>query len=1118
MALIFGLLPVSVFAEEDGEELTETIPGSTLLTLDGTNPEGNDPNDTSNPYGVAYDPDGTGQGEIQVPWNELSVLVEDYDRNTHKINWYGKDKGSGKKKALGEFKNYSSSSVAYKNYIEVQSVAFDKTVNGSGRQAIVAYAGYNNSDNEYHLWTINTANGNKTADVVLDYWVNEGTSSKPNWKEFKPIFNDPDEKFDDYLDHYMANGFISITAGDFGRGCETVVVLAEFCARDGSNGTVTIAFEYDHWTNSEGNDSLARIGDPKIIDTAPSKKYVTTVSSATGDLNGDDVDELVVVLGRSDGPSKGSGETKLLVYPGIAHNSSSILSRSRSSTSVYEDYMDDGDSMRRTFTAPGVACGDVDGDGKEEVVIGGYQFISEDGGAYEDHKAQFIAIYRQNSDASMKKVIFTVPFMEDNETGMNAMIMGGFYENDDAHPRAAVATVAFNGQNGKDLIFFNGQIMTYNSDAGVTTTYTPDYFNEADHGASQGGVNRTISVGWVSDVAVGNFDHNSVGREQVYFVVALKQDSVEGYTYRIGMIGATYDDEQDMLGTLTGGGFYSSDIDADDYTLFDCDGYVSGDWVACHVVITACDMNNDGVRLRYRGKNYVYTDPKVEAVLQAAPYFESVQSPGSTAYSITTSYGESDNTTTSLDWGVGFSGEAKVSALAAAKMAIEAGAAFNYTWEWEDSWTTSYTSTFEATDQNTVLLQRTPILFYNYDMFDATTGKWAENAVQVPMPLGPVWSQLSVADYNTFVDEYDRMVEEIKASIDESQYTYEPPVLKKIEDTDKSSTESGEHLVGNEGNPEAYLHDWNDGDLTDAEKLSKDADMQLGYSGSSKTLEWAFDESHSEGEGFSGGFSINFTSQWGVSVILAETMAGFYVSADFMKGTCHYETTARSKAVSGTVVDLNERELRAQGITDEIIRAYQFFWSFGRWYIDMGTGSSDPELAKDLKEHVWDNSHVPVYGFKVANLSMPPLPPELSISYADGMFTLTWVDEHASAVDGYYVYQVAGGEYLPLNATRVDANTFTYSVPVDGLDDSSGNLFTFVVTSAVDLPSGSELQSVWSNEVTYVIAGQGEKGDDGVGIASIEKTGSEGNVDIYTVTLTDGTTYEYRVTNGETGD
>ena len=51
--------------------------------------------------------------------------------------------------------------------------------------------------------------------------------------------------------------------------------------------------------------------------------------------------------------------------------------------------------------------------------------------------------------------------------------------------------------------------------------------------------------------------------------------------------------------------------------------------------------------------NYVYTDPKVEAVLQAAPYFDGVQGTGSTVYSIDTSYGESDNTTTSLDWGVG---------------------------------------------------------------------------------------------------------------------------------------------------------------------------------------------------------------------------------------------------------------------------------------------------------------------------------------------------------------------------------------------------------------------------------------------------------------------------------
>ncbi len=40
---------------------------------------------------------------------------------------------------------------------------------------------------------------------------------------------------------------------------------------------------------------------------------------------------------------------------------------------------------------------------------------------------------------------------------------------------------------------------------------------------------------------------------------------------------------------------------------------------------------------------------------------------------------------------------------------------------------------------------------------------------------------------------------------------------------------------------------------------------------------------------------------------------------------------------------------------------------------------------------------------------------------------------------------------------------------------------------------------------------------DGIGIARIEKTASVGNVDTYTVTLTDGSDYNFTVTNG-TGD
>jgi hypothetical protein len=47
---------------------------------------------------------------------------------------------------------------------------------------------------------------------------------------------------------------------------------------------------------------------------------------------------------------------------------------------------------------------------------------------------------------------------------------------------------------------------------------------------------------------------------------------------------------------------------------------------------------------------------------------------------------------------------------------------------------------------------------------------------------------------------------------------------------------------------------------------------------------------------------------------------------------------------------------------------------------------------------------------------------------------------------------------------------------------------------------------------------QGIQGETGVGIASITKTSSEGLVDTYTITYTDGTTSTFQITNGEDGE
>ena len=217
LVLVLGFLPGSfrTVRAEGAEELTDTIPGNQLLTIDNTDPEGFDPADGSNPYGSTEDTEGT----LAIPWDELAVLTESWDKETNNLKWYRGDKGSQKDKALSGFDKVTSTGVAYENYIYVQSVAFDKS--GSGRKDIVAYVGYNTNDKKYHLWTINTSDGNKTTDVVVDHW--EWDDEEEDYKEHKPIFVRDGRDHDWQNDHFAANSLLSITAGDFGRGYETVV-------------------------------------------------------------------------------------------------------------------------------------------------------------------------------------------------------------------------------------------------------------------------------------------------------------------------------------------------------------------------------------------------------------------------------------------------------------------------------------------------------------------------------------------------------------------------------------------------------------------------------------------------------------------------------------------------------------------------------------------------------------------------------------------------------------------------------------------------------------------------------------------------------------------------------
>ncbi len=122
-----------------------------------------------------------------------------------------------------------------------------------------------------------------------------------------------------------------------------------------------------------------------------------------------------------------------------------------------------------------------------------------------------------------------------------------------------------------------------------------------------------------------------------------------------------------------------------------------------------------------------------------------------------------------------------------------------------------------------------------------------------------------------------------------------------------------------------------------------------------------------------------------------------------------------------------------------------------------------------------------------------------------------------------------GGNFIKtIEKTSTDGLVDTYTIRY-----SDGSTYTFTVTNGEDGVDGIQGEPGKDGHTPVITIGEngnwyidgvdtgkraeGIKGDIGNGIASIEKTSSEGLVDIYTITFTDGTTTTFTVTNGANG-
>ena len=1016
--LMAACFPLSIFAEDTTQG--PDFSGTNLMNLENVQPSGY--TTTTNPYG--YD---IGEPFLMVEQNELMYLNA-WDNKVRQASYFS----MGSESALNTFaKNKSGSSGTFSNpnYKLMQAVSFDPT--GSGRRDHVAFVGVSGRDKKGYMWVIDTT---KETDSDCSGLVEIG--------DFRYMFDA--NAFE--VPTYSNRSFLNIVAGDFdGDGKESIVVYTPESYNAG--GCQIQQWDYDGGSLSQRGKSnsllMGYYNDHPWYDKEDSEgnqRRKLGVSMAVGDFNGDCVDDLAVLsychrLPKDEAQIDYYRPVVKIVY-GTKGDTSSIVTKSAAqSEEFYTSKGRSGGRDRYEFpVGASLTCGDFDGDGDVDLFLAGmlgqlgtWKKNNQQVNGTIDMKAGYLYIGKlSNSGNGFVKTT--------NQTiESNGWTDGGYHNNDDVWQQLAVESVAINGKGrgAKELVFLSGTLYDASNNKPVAV-YTGDYFKSADDGA---GSTTSISNCDIQSIAVGNFDGNKAGREQVVFTIALKHANnnqshlLTGYMRGKNYKDTTVNGEIKEYGTAGG---YDCLVPTDSYVNTNAQNAVS-------FLVIPVDKNNDGVLAKYRGVTYAYTDPDVKAVLQAAPYFDEVMDAGNneTEYVLTESYELSDWDSDSVSFSIGYSTEFN---FLGGKASIETGYALDWTKSFERSLHEEWSQSFSAQAYNSVVVSRTPVFVYEYDIQKAD-GTWNDKTVmQTAIPQGPVYEQLSVDAYNKFATEYNKYMADRK----------DKPTCYLLGQIDPAAN----WMDGNEGDPYRYNHDgW--GTLNpdiQASAISK-SEFALGYNGTLDKVAWTKENTTTKSVEMSHGFFFNSSIKWGSDKV---GMHGVTTSLEYSDGKGNSTSKGTAVGASCTVTSLDKQSLVAKGIPAPVVDAYRFHWTLGQWQRHLSGAA---------------NNKTPFIGYSVTNLSSPPRAIDnldKTITRGEGIFDLklSWTKPDCEnghpEITGYYVYSkdesgayTKVSEKLPAEATEYEIKNL----------DLNGK-YTYVVTTVATVDS-KDYESVWSNEAHY---------------------------------------------------
>ncbi len=872
-------------------------------------------------------------------------------------------------------------------------------------------------------------------DMDVDVWVYDTKSGK--YSDVLTIGTISDIKGNADTDEetllYQVRNFMTFTVGDYdGDQKDSIIAYAAF-----SGGPSLVEIEVTG--DGEAAPTLAKgAAHGTLLHTGYMKNQADYIndhswdghkklgcSLTSGDVNGDKIDDLVAVSYTQVLPKDGvkdHGEEmikpSLAVSCGAAGRSGDDLLGEVSYDPVYVatepvasgDFQDCNESLSVLMPTAVITRTDLT-DGKETlagnqiVVCGYYESIltmKSDGELADierdsNHASVFAYDYNRENP---KCVMADGDTFEPAHTFQKGQIEA---EGDGTTiSKLAVAAVNIDGSMAPGRLFIGGKFWNIQGKKLIHTVPALDYeYTSSDFECGTDLLDVYIdcmSVQSLSKVG-GNYESLAFSLVAVFKEAsgATYVDSPYSYTYRAGVAGPAVDQqtsrvvgyfgtEQDELYKFKN--FYSSEWAALENVKFDL---VNDDFSKINLVMCPVDKEDDGLLIRYNSKDITFADPQILAILQASPYFGVLGQEGAeTSYEFESEFSHSDETSHTCSVGIGFSVEGS-------SPVVDASFKVGYTGEtktWaEQEFSKSITVGFDAV-HDSVIVYRTPVVFYSYDVWKPDTGAWEENGLGISYANTPEYQQLSVEDYNSFVEKYNA---EGEKRAQEKGSTDPFPALSKLGD--------GLYL-GCEGDPTKY---YQGGDAPAGYSVIDDHEHALGYNGGKDFTEFESGESVTAGMEREDGVSFEFEVTFGAEF----AKAGPYFSLEDMQG--HTVTTVNTEktGITAGVANLDEESLKAAGYTDDQIRAFSFKWVPATW--DSGVKYE----YKDKDGNVHLSKNVPIYGYSLTSLTCP-------LNLSDATLTL---DPEEYVYDGT---AKAPSVKVELGGAELDPADYTISYLCDG--------------------------------------------------------------------------------------